>query len=280
MRWLRLFWRTLGGFWAVLMMLIMAASLALNVAMAVVPAVAAAVAGAIEAVSDVTTIRKRTAARTAALEARVARAEGRAAAAVADLDAERAARRAATAELAEARAARQVTYRGARRTAGEAVADTADRVTRRVTTASARNVGSTFAEALPVVGIGVIAAATAWELHDACALLGEVRELDVALNPDRAVPPEAAQVCGMKAPSRDEIWAAVSASPGAAWERAQSLHDGLPDLSLGRFFEASLGMFRATYDWAFGMPAGPVAPGSEALAGQSGWNPLGWLNGG
>lgn len=276
MRWLRLFWRTLGGLWSVLMMLIMAASLALNVAMAVVPAVAAAVAGAIEAVSDVTTIRKREAGRTAALEARATRAEGRVAAAAAELDAERAARRAAT---AEARAARQVTYRGAKATAGEAVADTSDRLARRVATASARNVGSTFAEALPVVGVGVIAAATAWELHDACEMMKEVRALDVALNPDRAVQPEAAQVCGMQAPGRDEIWAAITASPARAWDSAQALYDGLPDLSLGRFFEASLGMFRATYDWAFGAPAGPLAPGGDPLPNPSGWSPLGWLSG-
>ena len=279
MRAFRLLWRTLGGLWSVLMMLIMAASLALNVAMAVVPAVAAAVAGVVEAVSGATTIRKRTATRTAALEARAARAEGRAAAAAADLNTERIARRAATAELAEARAARQVTYRGVRRTASQAVADTSDRLARRVATASARNVGSTFAEALPVVGIGVIAAATAWELHDACEMMKEVRELDVALNPDRAVPPEAVAVCGLKAPTQDEIWTAVTESPARAWQGAQGLYSGLPDLSLGRFWDASLGMFRATYDWAFGSPAGPVASDGSAPAASSDWNPLHWGDG-
>ena len=74
--------------------------------------------------------------------------------------------------------------------------------------------------------------------------------------------------------------AAITASPGNAWTAAQALYAGLPDLSLGRFFEASLGMFRATYDWAFGAPAGPVEPGGEALPKPSGWSPQGWLNGG
>lgn len=250
---LRLLWRTLGGLWSVLMMLLMAGSLALNVAMAVSPLVAATVGGAVQAVTGVRSVASRNAARTAALETRAVQAERRAAS--------------AAAEAAEARAARQVTYRGARRTAAEAVADTSDRLARRSAAAAARNIGSTFGEALPVIGIGVIAAATAWELHDACEMMKEMRALDVALNPDRAVPPEANAVCGMQAPTRAEIWAAIADSPGAAWERAQGFYAELPELSLGRFWQASMGMFRATYDWAFGVPAGPDSPAGAAPAG-------------
>lgn len=266
MRGLRLLWRTLGGFWSVLMVLVMAGSLALNVAMAVSPLVAATVGGAVQAVSGVRSLASRNAARTAALETRAAQAERRAAAALAEARAERTARQAALAEVAEARAARQVTYRGARRTAAEAVADTSDRLARRSAAAAARNIGSTFGEALPVVGIGVIAAATAWELHDACEMMKEMRALDVALNPERAVPPEANAVCGMRGPSRAEIWAAIADSPGAAWERAQGFYAELPELSLGRFWQASMGMFHATYDWAFGVPARPDSPAGAAPA--------------
>jgi len=266
-RLLRLLWRTLGGLWSVLMMLIMAASLALNVAMTVVPAVAAAVAGVVEAVTGATTLRQRTAARTAALESRATRA-------TAEAQTERRARLAATsradraaAEAAEARAARQVTYRGARRTAAEAVADTSDRLARRTARATARSLGSVAGEAIPVVGIGVIAAATAWELHDACEMMKEVRELDVALNPDRAVPPEAAEVCGMKAPTRAEIWAAVASSPGAAWSEAKEFYADLPDLSLEGSWRVGVYGFTALYDWAFGTPAGPVTAEGAAPAG-------------
>ncbi|AXC48756.1 hypothetical protein DRW48_02770 [Paracoccus suum] len=267
MRAIRLIWRTLGGLWSVLMMLLMAASLALNVAMAVSPVVFAAVAGAVEAVSGVRSLATRNAARTTALEARATRAEARAAS--------------EAAEAAKARAARQVTYRGARRPAAEAVADTSDRLARRTARGAARNIGSVAGEAIPVIGVGVIAAATAWELHDACAMMSEVRELDVALNPERAVPPEATQVCGMKAPTRAEIWAAVASSPGAAWDEARGLYEGLPALDLGGTWGASLGMFRAIYDWAFGSPAGPVAPdGTAPLPGPgSDWNPLNWWDG-
>lgn len=284
MRVLRLIWRMLGGFWSVLMMLLMAGSLALNVAMAVVPAVAAAVGGAVEAVSGVRSLASRNAARTATLEGRAVRAEARLASDAATLRAERAATRAATLRAeqatAEAAAARQVTYRGARRTAAEAVADTSDRVARRSLRAAGRSVTSSFAEALPIVGIGVIAAATAWELQDSCQMLAEIRELDVALNPERAVPADATTVCGMKAPSRDEIWAAVANSPGAVWARAQGLYDGLPSLSLDGSWRATSGMFQATYDWAFGTPQGPEGPAVPPPAGPpSDWNPLNWFDG-
>ncbi|MRX49757.1 hypothetical protein GI374_04685 [Paracoccus sp. S-4012] len=260
---LRLIWATLGGLWSVLMMLIMAASLALNVAMAVSPVIAAAVGGAVQAVSGVRSLASRNADNVARLETRAVQAERRAAA--------------ASAEAADARAARKVTYRGARATAAEAVADTSDRLARRTATATARNVGSVFGEALPVVGIGVIAAATAWELHDACEMMKDMRELDVAMNPDRALPPEATAVCGMQAPSRTEIWNAVASSPGSAWEGAQGFYDELPELSLGGFFERTIGMFRATYDWAFAEPVGPLAADGTAPAAPSDLDPRGWV---
>lgn len=260
MRAIRLIWRTLGGLWSVLMILLMAGSLALNIAMAVVPAVALAVGSAVEAVTGVRSVASRNAARTASLEGRAVKAEARAAA-----------------EAAEARAARQVTYRGARRTAAEAVADTSDRLARRAARGAGRSLASTAGEAIPVVGIGVIAAATAWELHDSCEMMKEVRALDVALNPDRAIPPEATEVCGMKAPTRAEIWSAVAASPGAAWDEARSLYGDLPSLDLGGAWGASLGMFRAIYDWAFGAEAGPTAPdGIAPAASATDWNPLNW----
>ena len=128
-------------------------------------------------------------------------------------------------ELADTR----VTYRGQTRHAREAVKDTSGRLARRVTFASSRNVASVFAEALPFVGVGVILAATAWEINDSCEMMKDLRELDLAFNPDSAT--KGTEVCGMEVPERAEVWKSIRESPAAAWNGAQEYMPGLPDFS-------------------------------------------------
>ena len=173
------------------------ASLALNVATVTVSGVFAAVSGTVAAVTGLSTVKARTEARTA--------------------------------RLARQAQASRVTYRGARRTAREAVTDTSRRVSRRVAFASARNVGSMAGEALPFIGVAVIVGATAWELADACEMMKDMRELDAAFNPDTPVTDD--EVCGLEVPTAAETWKLIAASPGAVWEGAQGLYDGLPKMS-------------------------------------------------
>jgi hypothetical protein len=133
-----------------------------------------------------------------------------------------------------------VTYRGAKRSVREAVKDTSTRVSRRVATASARNVGSMAGEAMPVIGVGVIVAATAWELHDACEMIKDLHELDVAFNPEDAI--DAREVCGMQAPTNAELWQTIRQSPGDAWKRVRGLYDNLPDVSFTGTYERMIGL--------------------------------------
>ncbi len=236
----------LGGIWSVLMMLLMAGSLALSVAMTMVPAVFSAVAGVVESVTGVRSLATRQADDMARLERRAT--SEAAARRTADTRATRLSGELAESRAAQARLARElrdspITYRGQRVAAHEAVKDTAERVKRRTVFASSRNIGSMAGEALPVVGVGVIVAATAWELSDACALMGEMRALDAAFNPDDPVTDD--EICGMKPPTRAELWASIKASPGAAWEKAQGMYDGLPEVSLS-----------GSYDWIIASLAG------------------------
>ncbi|MDO5657802.1 MAG: hypothetical protein Q4G36_05715 [Paracoccus sp. (in: a-proteobacteria)] len=229
---IRFILRTVGWLWSALMILLMVGSLALSVAMTLVPAVFAAVSGTVGAVTGLRTVHARM---------------------VGDLGAERAARRAATARadnLARELADSRVTYRGARVAAREAVSDTAQRVSRRMSRSAARSVSSAAAEALPVVGIGVIVAATAWELHESCELMKDMREMDAAFNPDSAISED--EICGITPPDRAEIWRAVRQSPGTVWQAARDTYDGLPELSFGRAYEATLGAAGRAYSWAFG----------------------------
>lgn len=133
--------------------------------------------------------------------------------------------RALRGDLADTR----VTYRGKDQLAKNAVGDTSQRLAKRVTIASSRNVATVFAEALPVVGIGVIVGATAWELRDSCAMMKDLRELDVAFNPDNAI--DGDEVCGMDVPDRAQVWQSVRESPAEAWNRARGYLPELPDFS-------------------------------------------------
>lgn len=123
----------------------------------------------------------------------------------------------------------RVSYRGKDRRARDAVKDTSQRLAKRVTFASSRNVATVFAEALPVVGIGVIAGATAWEIRDSCEMMKDLRELDVAFNPESAI--EGTEVCGMDVPDRAEVWQRARESPAEAWNRAREYVPELPDFS-------------------------------------------------
>lgn len=250
----------LGGLWSVLMMLLMAGSLALSIAMAVVPAVFAAVSGVVETVTGIRSLHSRQIARETRLADNLTRTETRAAAEAAERRAvtgraDNLARALADSRAAQARMAREladspVTYRGTRMAAREAVKDTATRVSRRTAVATTRNVASMAGEALPVIGVGVIAAATAWELRDACLMMGEMRALDAAFNPDDPVTDD--EICGLTPPTREELWQMVRSSPGAAWDAARGLYDELPEVSPGSSYARISGWAGGVYDRAFG----------------------------
>ncbi|MDO5528633.1 MAG: hypothetical protein Q4F71_04440 [Paracoccus sp. (in: a-proteobacteria)] len=232
MRPIRFILRSVGGLWSALMILLMVGSLALSVAMTLVPAVFAAVSATVGAVTGAQTVHRRMSGQIATERS------GRIAA---NARADR-----LTRELADSR----VTYRGARVAARQAVSDTSRRVSRRVSLSAARTVSSAAGEALPVIGIGVIVAATAWELREACELMKDMRELDAALNPDDPISPD--EICGMTPPTRAEIWHSVRHSPAAAWNGARGLYDGLPELSFGRLYNGTIGAAGRLYGWAFG----------------------------
>ena len=135
-------------------------------------------------------------------------------------------------ELAESRALRSVLYRGERMVVSEAVENTSERISKRLVISTGRNVGAVFGEAVPFFGIAVIVAATTWELKEACDTMDDLYELDIAFNPDNAVPADHSEVCGLQVPTKEEIWKFVKDSPGAAWEMAKDLMPELPEFEV------------------------------------------------
>lgn len=200
---MRFLLRSVGGIWSALMILLMLGSLALSVTMTLLPAVFATVAGVVEGVSGLTSVATRAQRREAALVRDLGVARSRAD------------------NLARELGARTVTYRGEKVAMRAAVKDASTRVARRTSIAAGRNIAATVGEAIPFWGIAVVVGATAWELKDACDLMGEMHELDLAFNPEDAVTDT--EVCGLRVPSRAEIWQEVKASPGAIKDRMRDL---------------------------------------------------------
>ncbi|TCM86953.1 hypothetical protein [Rhodovulum steppense] len=127
---------------------------------------------------------------------------------------------------AASRASRQAAQR-------EIVRETSQRVTRRVKRGAARSMASAAGEAIPFIGVGVIAGGLVWEVHDACETARNMSELEAALTADDD--PEAARVdaedsfdCSAiipdfdNVPTSEVIWAEMRKAPGKAYDAARS----------------------------------------------------------
>lgn len=125
---------------------------------------------------------------------------------------------------------RTVMHKGERKLLSEAVKTTTKRVARRTAIDATRNVSSTFGEAVPAIGVAVIVGVSAWELKDACDTMRDLHELDVAIDPSLANDPEVTEVCGLRVPTKEEVWAKVSSSPEEAWAGAKEMMPELPDM--------------------------------------------------
>jgi len=149
-------------------------------------------------------------------------------------------------ELATERAARDTAEEMNRRQANEIARITAElgvikgrantitgRVNKRWQNAATREIAAMPAEALPLVGVGVIVAATAWEINDMCATVRDMAELERLFDPSMPDSEEVATVCGKEVPNRSEMAAALSESPGETWDWVRGTFTDFewPDLS-------------------------------------------------
>lgn len=151
-----------------------------------------------------------------------------------------------SAQLAAERAARDTAEEMNRRQANEIARITAElgvikgrantitgRVNKRWQNAATREIAAMPAEALPLVGVGVIVAATAWEINDMCATVRDMAELERLFDPSMPDSEEVATVCGKEVPNRSEMAAALSESPGETWDWVRGTFTDFewPDLS-------------------------------------------------
>lgn len=123
---------------------------------------------------------------------------------------------------------KSVVHRGEKRLVNDLVRETTSRVAKRTLRGTTRTAASVFGESIPFVGVAVVVGVAGWELKDACDNLKDLHALDLALNPDGAIQSDVDEVCGLKVPSKEEVWAFVKASPGDAWDAAKATMPDLP----------------------------------------------------
>lgn len=112
------------------------------------------------------------------------------------------------------------------------VRETSARMSRRIAVDAGRNVSSMVLEAVPWIGIGVVAGTTALELTDACNNMRDLYDLEVAFDPTVADDAEATIVCGLPVPTANELWAMTKAKTSSIWTKALNLVPEAPDIDL------------------------------------------------
>lgn len=123
------------------------------------------------------------------------------------------------------------------------VSDAVDRIVARSVRVQAANLGSMAGEALPFLGVAVIAAATAYEVKSTCETVQDLQALERAFNPDRVI--DDREVCGLQVPTAAELWATVRDGPGLAWSGARDFFTELPEMDWSLTYRWLLD----AYDW-------------------------------
>jgi hypothetical protein len=161
-------------------------------------------------------------------------------------------------------AAREAAAAQSRRAAARKLTrDTAQRVSNRVARGAARNSASVFGEAIPVVGVAVIAGALAYEVKDACDTARDMAGLEAMVanpqDPDLAFSNATeAFACSdlipeiSALPDRDAIWDEMVSAPGSAWQSAEEYYADLPDRSLISGYDWMLAWLGGVYNSVFG----------------------------
>ncbi|MEQ9695094.1 hypothetical protein [Shimia sp. SDUM112013] len=149
-------------------------------------------------------------------------------------------------------AAREASQKIASRKASrEVVRKTSKRVSSRMAKSGARNVATSVGEAIPLVGVAVIAGGLALEVQDACDTARDMAGLEGALdNPDD---PAAGQRQAMQSfncadlipdvedlPTTKELWAGMLSAPGKAWSAASGYIEDLPAIDISGRSERAL----------------------------------------
>lgn len=133
-------------------------------------------------------------------------------------------------EVARLKVPKKVMFEGVEVATEEAVAKVSRRVKARTAKVASADMGATFGQSIPWIGIAVVVAATTYDLKTACDTMKDMHALEVAVHPEAANDSSVKEVCGLKVPSKEEIWDKVKASPGQAWDWAKAAVPDVPEM--------------------------------------------------
>ncbi len=254
---LGLAWRTLSIAARLLIVAgVLASCLVSSVLTAAVPGVFRLVSSLATAVFDATqTVDGRTKAKTAELDGRLesktAEADmlgkelHRTRAEAADL------RTKNTRLMGEVSEAKTVNYRGQKVFIKDAVSDTSRRISTRTVRSTTRNVAVMPGEGIPFYGIAVVVAETGLEVNDACQMMRDMYELDVAFNADHVIT-DGDTVCGMRVPTAAEIWDRIKSAPDVVWKEVKKMLPDLPNLPVDEWLSTVIGWGDGFMKWVRG----------------------------
>ncbi|WIV50280.1 hypothetical protein QQG91_11455 [Marivivens sp. LCG002] len=131
------------------------------------------------------------------------------------------------------------------RTIREAMRENTMRLASRTENMGKRNIAGMAGEAIPYFGATVIVGVTALDIHDLCEMAQDSNELYYSIFPDERPDEIDPTVCGMKVPTKTEIWEWAKTAPGEAYMQARGAMPSLEEI--GAIESADL--------WAFGVMA-------------------------
>ena len=108
----------------------------------------------------------------------------------------------------------------------EATRDSLKAIQSRTRRTALANVAAAGGEALPFFGVAVIVGATGYEMHEACATMQDLHDLQLVVAPEDADAEDRDAVCGIEVPTKEELWEGIKSAPGAAWDSAVNTASG------------------------------------------------------
>lgn len=105
------------------------------------------------------------------------------------------------------------------------------RIGARQARSAARNVASAPGKTIPIVGALLVAGATAWDLYEACEILGELEQLTTAFG-NISNPSQRQNVCGLPVPTEAGLLRLVQSNWQDAYQTSARELQGLPRMPI------------------------------------------------
>lgn len=125
-------------------------------------------------------------------------------------------------ELVRLRATQKVVYEGLEMPVQEAVTRASRKIKTRTVKLATADLSATAAQSLPWIGAAAVIAATGYDLKMSCDTMKDMREIELAVNPQAEDDPDVEWVCGMRVPTEAEVWETIKAGPNAVWQAWKS----------------------------------------------------------